>query len=218
MTDRKNRMNVSLKIIFVSLILSFFIHNSVQAGDLERGKQLYFTCIACHGDKAQGKSVLKAPQLAGQESWYLESQLKKFKEGIRGSHPKDTRGRQMAPMAKTLVSEMDVKNVATYISSLIPHSPQKTIQGGSSEKGKIAYATCMACHGDKAQGNSSLKAPGLKNLPDWYLMTQLKNFKQGIRGANPKDIEGMQMKPMANMLVDEQAIKNVIAYIETLTK
>ena len=30
-------------------------------------------------------------------------------------------------------------------------------------------------------------------MSDWYLVTQLKNFKQGVRGAHPKDMYGPQM-------------------------
>ena len=44
----------------------------------------------------------------------------------------------------------------------------------------------------------------------------LKKFKEGVRGTNPQDIGGMQMRPMSMTLVDEQAMKDVIAYIRTL--
>ena len=50
------------------------------------------------------------------------------------------------------------------------------------------------------------------------MLAQLKKFKEGIRGAHPKDITGMQMRPMAMILPDEQAMKDVIAYIQTIAK
>ena len=53
-------------------------------------------------------------------------------------------------------------------------------------------------------------------MSDWYLVTQLKNFKQGIRGAHPNDLYGPQMASMAAMLGDDQAINDLVAYINTL--
>jgi len=48
------------------------------------------------------------------------------------------------------------------------------------------------------------------------LVTQLKNFKQGIRGAHPKDMYGLQMTLMAKVLGDEKAINDLVAYVNTL--
>jgi cytochrome c oxidase subunit 2 len=45
---------------------------------------------------------------------------------------------------------------------------------------------------------------------------QLKNFKAGIRGAHPDDTFGAQMRPMAMVLTDDQAIADVVAYITSL--
>jgi cytochrome c oxidase subunit 2 len=53
-------------------------------------------------------------------------------------------------------------------------------------------------------------------MNDWYQVTQLQNFRQGIRGRHPGDMYGNQMVDMAQMLVDEEAVRNVVAYINTL--
>ena len=53
-------------------------------------------------------------------------------------------------------------------------------------------------------------------MSDWYLVTQLKNFKQGVRGAHPKDMYGPQMALMAETLVDDRAINDLVAYINGL--
>jgi cytochrome c oxidase subunit II len=45
---------------------------------------------------------------------------------------------------------------------------------------------------------------------------QLQNYKQGIRGTHPEDSYGEQMRLMAAILVDDQAIHDVVAYINTL--
>jgi cytochrome c oxidase subunit 2 len=78
------------------------------------------------------------------------------------------------------------------------------------------YTPCTACHGADAAGNEQLKAPPLRGASDWYLLAQLKKFKEGHRGANPSDLEGAQMRPMAQTLPDEQAMKDVVAHIGTL--
>ena len=87
---------------------------------------------------------------------------------------------------------------------------------GNAAKGKTLYTTCAACHGVNAEGNPALNSPALTGLQDWYMVRQLKNFKEGIRGGNPKDTFGAQMRPMAMTLPDEQAMEDVVAYILTL--
>ena len=54
------------------------------------------------------------------------------------------------------------------------------------------------------------------NQHDWYHLAQLKKFKSGVRGSNPQDITGAQMRPMSMLLADEQMMKDVVAYIKTL--
>jgi cytochrome c oxidase subunit 2 len=53
-------------------------------------------------------------------------------------------------------------------------------------------------------------------VDDWYLATELRKFRSGVRGTNPKDREGRLMRPMARTLANEDAIRNVVAYVETL--
>ena len=53
-------------------------------------------------------------------------------------------------------------------------------------------------------------------MSDWYLVTQLKNFRQGIRGTHPKDMFGPQMASMAAMLADDQAANDLVAYLNTI--
>lgn len=88
------------------------------AADAEKGKALYGLCGACHGANGEGQEALNAPRIAGQQSWYTIRQLNNFKNGVRGTDPKDTYGIQMAPMAMTLPDDEAVENVAAYIESL----------------------------------------------------------------------------------------------------
>jgi len=87
---------------------------------------------------------------------------------------------------------------------------------GDATKGKATYAVCAACHGANGMGNKALNAPRIAGQEPWYLERQLKNYKGGIRGADPKDTYGMQMRPMALTLANDQAISNMVAYLSSM--
>jgi cytochrome c553 len=59
-------------------------------------------------------------------------------------------------------------------------------------------------------------APSLTHTSDWYQLTQVKNYQQGIRGSDPRDVGGAAMRLMSMLLADEQSIKDVLAYIATM--
>ena len=181
----------------------------------KQGKALYTVCIACHGINGEGNQALNAPRLAGLKEWYIARQLKNYKEGIRGTHAENIYGVQMRPMAMTLTEETDVVAVSAYVATLTGVSASATIQGDANA-GKAAYASCVACHGVNGEGNQALNAPSLRGQHDWYLVRQLKNFKSGLRGTNPNDMYGMQMRPMSMILADDAVIQNVVTYINTL--
>lgn len=140
----------------------------------------------------------------------------KFRSGIRGGHPEDIEGLRMRPMSRTLMNTNEVKAVSAYVASLPPLKPASTLTGGDAAAGKEAYVVCQACHGDKGQGNQQLGSPPLHSQVDWYLVSQLKKFKAGVRGADAKDVTGQQMRPMSMLLADEQAMKNIAAHVATL--
>jgi len=183
--------------------------------DLARGEQLYSLCSQCHGQSGEGSALALAPSIAGLESWYVEAQLHKFREGSRASHFDDLAGMRMRGMARWLKSEDDVKAVAAYVASLAPVRLVPTL-GGDPAKGAALYAVCAGCHGMNAEGVQAVGGPSLNRVSDWYQLTQLKNYKQGIRGGDPRDVTGSAMRPMALILADDQAMKDVIAHIGTL--
>jgi cytochrome c oxidase subunit 2 len=88
------------------------------AGDAAAGKTAYNLCATCHGASGEGVQAMNGPRLAGQEEWYLKRQLKAFKDGLRGTDPKDVFGMQMRPMALTLADDAAIDNVVAYILSL----------------------------------------------------------------------------------------------------
>ena len=205
-----------LFVVGITLALGIMTaENASAAGDATKGKAAYAVCAACHGANGMGNKALNAPRIAGQEPWYLERQLKNFKGGIRGADPKDTYGMQMRPMALTLANDQAVSDMAAFLSSMpVSKSSESTVKGDVTA-GKASYMICQTCHGPKGGGNRALNSPKLTGLQDWYIVRQLKNFKAGIRGTKSSDLFGMQMRPMAMTLANDEAINNVAAYIAT---
>lgn len=86
--------------------------------NLRNGNNLYQgKCAACHGTRAEGNVALSSPRLAGLDASYLRRQFQHFAQGQRGTDPKDTYGRQMAMMAKTIATPKDLEDVIAYIHS-----------------------------------------------------------------------------------------------------
>jgi cytochrome c oxidase subunit 2 len=184
-------------------------------GDAVAGAPAYAVCAACHGAQGEGNPQLNSPKISGQEGWYMKRQLEYFKSGARGAHEDDIFGKQMAPMAGTLVNDAAINNVVAYIESL-PDTPAAPTVTGDVNHGQEVYETCAACHGPQAEGRWALNAPRLSGMTDWYLVTQLKNFREGIRGADRKDMYGHQMTMLAATLTEDQTIDDLVAYINTL--
>jgi cytochrome c oxidase subunit 2 len=65
---------------------------------------------------------------------------------------------------------------------------------------------------------AAMNGPRLAGQDDWYLVSSLQAFRSGIRGADPKDTLGAQMRPMAMTLANDKAVNDVVAYINTLGK
>jgi cytochrome c oxidase subunit 2 len=183
-------------------------------GNAVAGRALYATCAACHGASGEGNLALNAPKLSGQGGWYLERQLKQFKQGARGTHDKDVFGKMMAPMAATLADDTAIADVVAFIASL-PDAPVTTTLKGDLEAGRRSYVTCAACHGADGRGIAATNAPRLKGMSDWYMARQLSNFRTGVRGTHAQDIHGAQMALVAGMLADDAAVGDVLAYINS---
>ena len=184
---------------------------------LARGQELYDTCVPCHGRDGSGNHDLRAPSIAGLPEWYIQAELGKFFHAVRGAHPDDAEGARMRPMARTLKNDVDMANVAKYVASLKQVKPAGVLVGGVVASGKTTYeGICVTCHMADGKGNKDLGSPDLSMQADWYLLAQLEKFKTGMRGAHPDDATGQQMAAMSQTLADEQAMKDVIAYIRTL--
>lgn len=87
---------------------------------------------------------------------------------------------------------------------------------GDPVAGQGQYAICGSCHGQQGEGNEAMNAPALAGQPDWYLQRQIKYYQDGVRGSHKDDTFGQQMAPMAATLANEEALRNVTAYIANL--
>ncbi len=201
----------------VALVLMLLPWSAAFAGDPEAGKALYPVCSACHGPTGQGNQAMNSPKLAGQEDWYLIKQMQLFQTDARGTAPGDMHGMQMGAMAKgpQLKAPGALENLAAYIGTFPDEAPVKTVTGDAAN-GQTLYAVCIACHGDKAQGIEAMAGPRLTGQNDWYIVNQIKKFKEGQRGYHDSDIGGRQMRPMVATLLDDKAINDVVAYINSL--
>ena len=173
-------------------------------------------CTTCHGAEGGGNIAVEGPRLAGMEPWYLKRQLENFRAGIRGTHPEDIQGIAMRPMAAKL-SDASIADIVEWVGSWEYVPAEITIEGNANQ-GRTIYQTCATCHGADGGGNEALGAPALAGQNDWYMVTQLKNFRAGYRGTHAEDTFGSQMRAMVQSLRDEQAILNVVSYINTLQK
>lgn len=110
-----------------------------------------------------------------------------------------------------------MKNTLAFIGLTFVSLSLASALAHANEAAQAKYQSCAACHGDAAQGNTELNAPALAGQDAAYLARQLQHFKAGIRGADPRDMQGAQMKAMAATVSDEDIL--VIAeYLATLPK
>lgn len=215
-----------LGILSVSVVLSAQGCGVTDKESVAYKQDLFRNCAQCHGNAGEGDSAaaldgnpaFSAPAIAGMEPWYIKAQLRKFTRGVRGTNTEDHAGKRMRPMALDLGTDERLQLVAAYVASMEPQRPTPILEGGDPARGQGLYATCAACHGQKAEGKLELRAPRLAGMNDWYLVEQLKKFKSGVRGTHPNDITGAQMRPMSMLLADEQAMKDVVAHIMTLSE
>jgi cytochrome c oxidase subunit 2 len=90
----------------------------VAAGVASGMRNLVSECTSCHGADLLGVPALSAPRLAGQDRFYLLSQLAAFRAGRRGMVPGDKFGRQMRAMALSIPGDDAVGLIAGAIAGI----------------------------------------------------------------------------------------------------
>lgn len=185
------------------------------AQQASRGAEPFKVCAVCHGSAGEGNEQAGAPKLAGQASWYLARQIKNFRDGIRSGSDAGEGGHTMSRTASGMMSDGGIQDIVAYIATL-PDKPAAHTVEGDVATGQQLYAACADCHGAAARGEATKYAPALAGMSDWYLLGELARFRSGDRGADYDDAHGQEMVPAAEALADEQAMRDVVAYIDSL--
>ncbi len=174
-------------------------------------------CAQCHGAKGEGNPLIKSPSIAGLPDWYLLAQVENFRADRRGAHPQDPEGQLMRAVSKVLDAEQ-TKHVVAYVSKLPRQAHEATIKVDVTAGRELFAERCMECHRYNGEGELVFGAAPLVGLQDWYIASQLRKFKSGMRGAMKEDVNGQKMVFSSTFIEDEATLKSVAAYLLTLSK
>ena len=98
-----------------------FLDVELSSGNAEMGKKSYQQyCIACHTPNGDGLEALGAPPMTNLADWYMARQLQYFRDGVRGTNPKDIYGSQMAAFGRILTDDQAIADIIAYIKTLQP--------------------------------------------------------------------------------------------------
>ena len=170
-------------------------------------------CKTCHGLSGQGyRGSNPMPRLAGQQSEYLEEQLRAFIEGKRTS--------PFMPRVAAVLSPPMQKALASHFKELNP----KPLGGGPRElvaTGKAIYeegvpeasvAPCSSCHGPSAKGDGQY--PRLAGQLHDYISGRLTRWSRE-RQKGP-EAGSTEMESIARSLTESQifAVAAYLSYLE----
>jgi cytochrome c553 len=171
-------------------------------------------CKDCHGVSAQGfRGYFPIPRLAGQQTEYIENQLRAFIEHRRTNNIMFNVAHALSPaMVAALAANFHELNPPP-----IGGAPRQLVGEGKKifEDGvpDANIAACAACHGPDATGTGEI--PRLAGQLYPYLIKELTNWgkERGQNTAKP-DTSGI-MSPVAHSL-SKQQIEAVSAYVSEL--
>lgn len=186
--------------------------------DLAAGEVRYQqVCAQCHGQKGEGNFELKSPSIAGLPDWYVGIQIGKFQRNWRGAKPEDVPGQLMHAIAQAL-DPVGVRDVSGYIKSLELIPTVVTLDGGNAERGAEMFRErCMECHRYNGKGEPVFRSAQLIGLQDWYLLSQMKKFRDGRRGAHEDDMDGNKMHRVTETMTDESFL-DIATHLADLAK
>jgi cytochrome c oxidase subunit 2 len=169
----------------------------------------YFACSSCHGRDGWGSPAIPVPPLAGQQADYLARQLRHYRDGVRGTHPTDTWGGQMALMAANLRDDQ-IDLLATYLAAL----PSWPTGATPDLQAPAAYDSCRSCHGESGEGDARIGAPRIRGMDSRYLANQLRHYRTGVRGSHPQDSAGAQMRNALPTGLGDNDIDAIAHYLQ----
>ncbi len=141
-------------------------------GNPQRGKQLSYTCLGCHGVDGYKNAYpnYSVPELEGQHPEYLGAALKEYRDGDRAHLT-------MHSQASTL-TDQDIADIVAYFAG-------KPLTADSKPEGTIPAAAqlCTSCHGANGVGITP-QYPTLAGQHPDYIVRALEEYKKGGR-KNP---------------------------------
>jgi cytochrome c oxidase cbb3-type subunit 3 len=149
------------------------------------GHQLFGdNCAACHGRDGKGRE--NYPDLSD-DDWIWgggpEAIAQTLAVGINTRHPETRVGQMPAFGRDEMLDRQQVKDVATYVSSLSDPSASTAENIDQIDKGREVFqTTCIACHGENAKGNPELGAPNLTDRR-WIYGGSLQRIIASIHGG-----------------------------------
>jgi len=168
-----------------------------------RGKTVFGdNCAPCHGSGATGSKGF--PNL-NDDDWLwggtLDQIMQTIQYGARSGNSKAHEGQMLAFGKEGVLKQDQVVTVANYVRSL---SGLSTRPGYDAAAGaKIFADNCVACHGEKGQGNPELGAPNLTDKIWLYgsdeaiLIETITNGRGGVMPAWEGRLDPAPIKAMA---------------------
>lgn len=146
--------------------------------DLDRGRQVFETCAACHGESGRGVADGTVPAIAGQHYRVIAKQLVDFRHDRRW----DIRMEHFVDQHR-LPGPQDLADVAYYVSGLERASQPRGSDPELLTRGaRIYFDSCERCHGPIGEGDDARMIPRLAGQNSDYLLRQ---FYDAVDGRRP---------------------------------
>jgi cytochrome c553 len=146
---------------------------------LDRGAELFRTCLVCHGPTGQGVLDGGVPRIGGQHFSILVGQLVDYRHDKRW----DPRMEHFADQHH-LVNAQAISDVAAYVSQLQSTSEDGVGMGPGEflAQGEGVYSrSCVSCHGVGGDGDARRAIPQVAGQHYEYLRRQIYDAVDGRR-------------------------------------
>ena len=212
-------------------------------GEVEAGEEEYLAlCANCHGRDGRGIDTgvqeLNAPSLLHLNDWYIESSLRKYRNGVRGAG--DAAGATMRAPATSMTDE-GITNVTAYVMTMqrlprkvaappLPPLPPVDVDPAilpegvtveMAQEGQEIFngvtGICFTCH--VREGAGGPLAPNLTDDEWLNIDGEYESIVKIIMDGVPQPMEhpGL-MQPRAGMPLTDEQVRAVAAYVFTLSR
>jgi cytochrome c553 len=150
-------------------VLTFAVIGVAHAAPFMDGKRLYAPCVVCHQPNGWGSPDGAIPNLAGQQSRYLERQLAAFQSGARVDP-----AMQVVTAHRNFGNDNNIAMLSHYLSGLDANPSPVKGSGQHLRVGQELYThICAACHGLAGRGERANRVPRIAGQHYPYLRRQI---------------------------------------------